>query len=228
MFSEDFLSAYCPAYFLDLEISKTFRIVIIHYAHGLHERIANCRADKIKAALLQITAEQIGECRFCGNRLSVLAPQGFPIHKMPNVGVKASEFFLHRQKCSRIWDGRTNLQAIANDSVVREQLSNLRFVEFRNALRIEISKRPPVILALAQNRLPIQSGLRTFKNQKLKQTTIVMPRHTPLAIVIANGQISLRPVATMECVCGGGTTKKWLSFSLVAFGGQSPYCWLRI
>ena len=51
---------------------------------------------------------------------------------------------------------------------------------------IKIVEHFAIALALAKNRIPAQSGLRAFQNQKFEQHPVVVYRHTPFGVVIRN------------------------------------------
>ena len=86
-----------------------------------------------------------------------------------------------------------DLQPIAYDSFIRQQPRDIALAELRNALRLEALERFPIILALAQNRVPAQPGLRSLERDKLEPPPIVMHRHAPLFIVVSNCRIVTRP-----------------------------------
>jgi len=60
------------------------------------------------------------------------------------------------------------LQAISDNSRISEQSLDLSLIVRGNLSSIEIVERLPIILAFPQNRLPTQTSLRAFENQKLK------------------------------------------------------------
>src|SRR5204862_4229622 len=62
-----------------------------------------------------------------------------------------------------------------------------------NLPSIKIIQRLPIILAFPQNRLPTQTSLRAFENQKFKQPAIVVDGRAPFTIMIRNRQLGLRP-----------------------------------
>lgn len=172
--------------------------MIVRHPDRLHKRIANRRSDKIEAALLQIAAQPVRFPRPCWNRRVSPTLQGLSIHKPPDIRIETAKFPLDFEKGARILNGRSNLQTIADDSFVGQQSRDLSVAVFRNFLRIELIKRTTILLSLSQDYLPAKPGLRTFKNQELKQLAIVVNRNAPLEIVIPNGQFAFRPSATMQ------------------------------
>ena len=52
-----------------------------------------------------------------------------------------------------------------------------------------------VVLALLQDRVPAQAGLRAFEHKKFEQNAVVVLGHAPLFIVIADGERVAGPAA---------------------------------
>lgn len=170
--------------------------MIIDHPDGLHESIANCRADEIKTAVLQIAAQGVGFSGGGRNWRAAVSPQRFSFHKFPNVRVETAEFFLHGQKRARVLNGGSDFQTIANDSFVVQQFRDFAPVVVCNFRGIEVVESSPVVLTLPQDGFPIEARLRTLEDQQLEQLSIIMDRHTPFTIMVRDGQIGPRPAAT--------------------------------
>src|SRR6267143_3262628 len=181
-------------------VAETRNQVIVDHARGLHEGVANGRADEAETALLQIFAEDVGFGGLCRE-----AFVGFPgvlfgltADEAPNVSVKRAEFFLNFQEGAGVADGGVNFKAVANDSSVAEQFADLLFVVARDFLRIESIKYFAIPRAFLQDCVPTQSRLRAFQYQELKPRALVMHGHTPFLVVIRNVQLTFRPVTTHQ------------------------------
>ena len=57
------------------------------------------------------------------------------------------------------------------------------------------------MFALVENRFPAQSGLSSFQNKKLKERAVIVNRHAPFFIMIADAELAPRPRAT-DHACG--------------------------
>jgi len=84
--------------------------------------------------------------------------------KTPKVSVKASEFFLNREKSFRILDGRSNLEPVSHDPGVGKKAFHIARTVACDFLRAESIKRLSIVLSLAKNRSPAQACLRAFEN----------------------------------------------------------------
>src|SRR5215472_531405 len=106
----------------NLSVAEAAYQVVIDHTGGLHQRIANRRADKPEPAFLQILAQGIRLRRLRGHLL-MRFPGILPrptVHESPNISIKRSEFSLHIQKRLCIRDGCTYFQFIADDAWVAQ------------------------------------------------------------------------------------------------------------
>src|SRR6478736_4847895 len=53
-----------------------------------------------------------------------------------------------------------------------------------------------IVHALIENRVPTQSSLRSFEDEEFEECAVVVQRHTPLLIVVADRQLVIRPSTT--------------------------------
>src|SRR5688572_4752896 len=162
--------------------------VIVHQPRRLHEGVADSRADKTEAALLEILAHRIGFRR--GRRhLLHRAPTitlRFSSDKTPDVAVEAAELALHRQKSLRVGDGRRDLEAVAHDAGIFHQRGALLCPEARDLTGIETGKGAAVAFPLLQYSVPGQAGLRPFEDQELEPDAVIVYRASPFAVVIGH------------------------------------------
>src|SRR5208282_4843628 len=102
----------------DFGVAETLSGVVVHHPNGLHERIANSRADKFKSAPVQILAHRVRfprARRQLPTRLSRILPRR-SANKLPDVTIEAAEFLLHFEKILRIPYRRSNFQPISHDA----------------------------------------------------------------------------------------------------------------
>jgi hypothetical protein len=93
--------------------------------------------------------------------------------------------------------GGVDLRAVAHDACVAEELAFLCRAVARDFRRVEIVECAAVVLALRENRVPRQAGLRAFENQELEQRPVVAHRDAPLAVMVGGRERVARPAATL-------------------------------
>src|SRR5262249_49169513 len=109
------------------------------------------------------------------------------------LGIKAAELVLHRKERFRIGNRGIDLQAIADDALVLEQPGDFALAVFCDFARVKTVIGGAIVLALAENRVPAEAGLRALENQKLEQPTVIVKRDTPLAIVVGDLKVIVGP-----------------------------------
>src|SRR5271166_5778674 len=118
------LFGYSVLRFRDLRASKTGWCVIIHQPYCLHECVTDGGAYEFEPAALKIFAHCIGFGRPGWQllRISPLVFLRFASHELPDVGVETPELFLDSQESLGILNRRRDLQTIADDAGIVEQL----------------------------------------------------------------------------------------------------------
>ena len=74
--------------------------MIVDHSNGLHERIADRRADESEPPAFQVSTQGIGDRRVTGNvleRFPAIADRS-PFDELPNIRIKAADFFLKEKK----------------------------------------------------------------------------------------------------------------------------------
>src|SRR5690606_32062217 len=104
--------------------------------------------------------------------------------EVPDVAIERAELALHVEEGACVVDGGVDLQPVADDALVGEQLTLSARVVPRDLLRVEVIERLPVRRPFAQNRDPAETRLRTLENQHLEQAPVVVQRHAPLGVVV--------------------------------------------
>src|SRR5882762_8934618 len=112
---------------LHLAVTEAADEVVVHHAHGLHERITDGRPDEAEVALRQGVAHRVG---FTGARREVTqgaAPIlfGSPAHKTPEKHAERRVPNLEVEERARVRDRRMHLLAVAHDAGVLEELRDL-------------------------------------------------------------------------------------------------------
>src|SRR5579864_809612 len=132
------------------------------------------------------------------------------MHELPDVAVEAAEFLLHAKECLGIRDGRSNLELVADDAGIAQELADSAPVVARHPLGIESLEGPAIVIALVENRAPTQTGLRAFENQKLEERPVVVRRHAPFFIVITDHEVAGRPTAANRRLLAGLEHRHWM------------------
>src|SRR5204862_2824598 len=100
-------------------------------------------------------------------------------------------------------DRRRNLQSVAHDPGVAEQPFHIARAVTRDLLRTKTVERFAIVLPFLENRRPAEPGLRALEDEKFKQLSIVVNRHAPFLIMIADVWFSSRPGTTRYEEDGG-------------------------
>src|SRR5712664_1771745 len=108
---------------LDLAPAEAADEVVVHHARGLHEGVADRRADEGEAARLELPAQRL---RHVGHRrhLPRLPPAILdrpPADLAPHPGVERALGALHGEERARIEHGGRDLGAVAHDALVAPQ-----------------------------------------------------------------------------------------------------------
>src|SRR5579859_2036130 len=160
--------------------------MVVDHSRGLHQRVANRGADEAEAALRQVFAQCVGLFRARRNLALPGVLFRFAIDKAPDVRVEAAKFLLRLQERTGVADGGSDLQAIADDAGVSEQLPHFLCPVAGHFFGIESVEYFLIALPFAQHGVPAQSRLRAFQSQHLKPSVVVVQRHAPLFVVIGN------------------------------------------
>ena len=108
----------------DLGVAKAADDVVVDQSRGLHQGVADRRADEREPSSLQILAQHV---RLTQARTGISEWDrhefwiGRPPGELPDVDVEAAKFFLNCQERLCILDSRGNLEAVADDPGVGEQ-----------------------------------------------------------------------------------------------------------
>jgi hypothetical protein len=162
--------------------------VIVYHAGGLHMSVADRRADKLEAALLQIFAQCI---RLRAGRWVVFEPSQLihdwlSVNEAPDVFVEATKLSLNLQKTLRVVDSSDDFLFVANDARIVEQGCQFPLAVSGNPLRVKLPKGFSIGFPLAQNRVPAQSSLGSLQSYEFEHRAIVVYGHTPLFVVVFN------------------------------------------
>src|SRR5262249_18339104 len=113
--------------------------MIVHHAHGLHVCVADGRADELEATAAQVLAPGIGLAGGRGDLLHVTKAvlDRRTADKVPHVGGKRTELFLHGEEAARVLDRARDLGAVPDDANIREEPGPVALSEARDAHGVE-------------------------------------------------------------------------------------------
>ena len=153
-----------------LTVSKAIGRMIVDHANGLHEGITNRRADEFEAPAFQVSTHGIGDRRMRGHvsgRFPAIADRP-SFDESPDILVKAAGFLLNEKKGLRVCNGRLNFKPVPDDPGVVQQVPHFSFVVSGDDPRVKIIKSRSERVSFLQNRVPTQSGLRPFEDEKFE------------------------------------------------------------
>ena len=181
-----------------LGVAEAMDEVVVDHADGLHEGVADRRADEFEAALFEVLAHGVRFGARGGDvfeRFPVVADRR-SINKLPEIGIERSEFLLDFKHGAGVGHGGLNFEPVADDAGILEQRVDFTFVVTGDFSRIEVVERLAIILPFVQDRLPAQARLGDVEHQKFEQLTIVVHGRTPFGVVVLDHQLVVtRPIA---------------------------------
>jgi hypothetical protein len=157
--------------------------VVVHEAHGLHEREHRGGPDEAPAAPLEVLRERDRRGRGGG-------ALGRP--EVPGRGFEAPDVRRERplgvdqlDGAGRVADDRLDLSPVPHDPRVAEEALDVALVERRDRLDVEPRERGAEVLPLGQDRAPAQTGLEALQAELLEQPAVVVDGKPPLGVVVA-------------------------------------------
>jgi hypothetical protein len=161
--------------------------MVVDHSGGLHDGIADGGPHKAKASALEVLTHGVGLFGESGD--FGFGPPGvldsLPTREPPDIAVKTAIFRLDRKKRAGIADSSFNLEPVANNAWIGEQLINFARIIRSNFAWIKGIERLTVVGTLSQYGQPAQAGLSSFQHEKFEEPAIIMQRHTPLAIMVS-------------------------------------------
>ena len=134
-------------------VRRAAREVVVHEAHGLHERVRRGRADEGPTPLAQILRERdggrAGRIRRQMSARESLRALSLGRLERPDVGGERSELAHQLASALRIVDGRLDLAAVSDDPLVPHEPVHPPPVEARDLLEVEVGEGPTEVLATA-------------------------------------------------------------------------------
>ncbi len=181
--------------------------VVHDHPRGLHQGVANGRADESEAGFFQAFAHRQGfgrDGRHFGAVLEMV-DDGFVTDERP----EERHRIFQGQPGLGVAPGGLELETVADDAGVEHQVFDFGVAHLRHALHIKAVQHFPVVLTFAQNGDPGQPGLEPFEQKQLEQTLRIAQRRAPLLVVISHVQrIFGTPKAAWHKAPGGVRTNE--------------------
>lgn len=171
---------------LNLGMARAGRQVVVDHAGGLHEGVADGRADELEAGPAQRLAHRIRLRRFgrhFGQRRALVLDRR-AIDKAPEEFAERLPVGGQRQVGTGVLDGGGDLGAVADDAGIGEQRGDFLVAIAGDQRRFETVEGAPVVFPLLEYRRPRQAGLRAFEDQQFEEGTVVMERDAPFLVVV--------------------------------------------
>ena len=168
----------------------------IDNADGLQIRIDGDGTDEAHASLLQILRQGIGKRRSGETGLAEDAMVG----KGLKIFGKGTELCFNGEEHAGIADAGLNLEAMADESRVRQQFIYLDFIVVRNLVNVKTVVSFTKRLALHQHALPTESCLETFEQEHLEKIVFVEVQPSPFVVMISHvdGIVEVQPMAAAD------------------------------
>ena len=64
-----------------------------------------------------------------------------------------------------------------------------------------------VVVALSENRFPVEARLRTFENTEFEQIPVVVNRHAPFVVMVGNQELRAGPSTTFYLFLAGPNSR---------------------
>jgi len=127
--------------------------MVVDHPHGLHERVADRRADEAEAAALQILAQCVRLAGGGGHPTKYAPPilLLFAADEPPHVRVEGPELALNPQERSSVGHRTFNLQTIPHETGILEKTLDSCGREPRHRLGIEVCEAASVTGPLLQD-----------------------------------------------------------------------------
>ncbi len=142
--------------------------VVHDHARGLHQRVANGRADERESGFFQRFAhrQRLGGDRRNFAAILEVIDDWLVAYKRP----EQRHRILQRQPRLGITPRGVELETIADDPRIEHQFVDFGVAHLRDTLHIEAEQHLAIPLALAQHSDPRQPGLEPFEQKQLEQT----------------------------------------------------------
>jgi len=155
--------------------------VVVHEAGALHERVAGGGAHEPESAAFEVGAHRPRHIGLSGESVALAEAidDGGAAHQSPQIGVERSELLGRHEDGVRVVDGRRHLQPVAHYAGVAEQPRDVGVRVSGDALDVEVVEGAAVVLALVEDRVPGEAGLRALQRQQLEQRAVVVAGNAP-------------------------------------------------
>jgi hypothetical protein len=122
----------------------------------------------------------------------------FSMDKLPDKSVERTELILNLRKLTSVVYSRRNLRSIPNHIRVTNKALHVFVGVLGYFSWVEIIEGFPQGFSPPEYKLPSQTRLKTFQNEKLKQRSVIMDGNAPLLIMVLDIKGIVRIPASYE------------------------------
>jgi hypothetical protein len=161
--------------------------MVVHHANGLHMGIADGGTDETEATAEQVFAHEARTFGLGGYFITCFpgVDQGLAADELPKISIEAAELLLDFQERLSILDGSADLEPVANNPRISQQLRNLLFIVLGDFNGIKVVKSQAVVLPFAQDGGPAETSLCTLQDEKFEQEAIIVDGNAPFLIMVS-------------------------------------------
>ena len=153
----------------------------IDNAHRLEIGINNCGAHKGHPTALQVFGHRIGQGR--AGRAGLV--NHLAVCPVPEVAGKTAPFPLNFPEYLCVVHRGLDFPAVADDARVLCQGSQLVLLVSAYRVQVKAVKGLPESVPFIEHTGPGQAGLKALQDEHFKEFLVVMDRHAPLLVVVA-------------------------------------------
>ena len=152
----------------ELSVAVAVLRVVHDHARGLHQRVANRRADEGEAGLFQAFAHLHGNWRDRRHLGAIL--EMIDHRRAANEGPEKLHRVFQRQPGLGVAPGGVEFKTIADDARIEHQFIDFRVAHLRYALYVEAEHHLAITLTFTQHGDPGKAGLEPFEQKQLEQS----------------------------------------------------------
>jgi hypothetical protein len=188
-------------------VAEAIDDVIVDQSGGLHEGVADRRADEREASVPERLTERV---RLRRERRDLLEASPRVLSRLaadeaPDESIEAAQLGPEGEVGARVPDDAFHFEPVANDARIGEELPDPGRPVVGDLPGMEAVEGAAVRRPLPEDRDPGEAGLSALQAQELEEPSIVVQGDAPLAIVIrAVERVGAGPAAAGAVVGAGG------------------------
>lgn len=173
--------------------------MVVDHAAGLHEGVADGAADELEAEFGEELAHAVGEwgARWDGADVGDVVLDGCVIDDGPEGVGEGGATIEKGEVRACVGDGGVDLQAIADDAGIGEELFDFGRGVAGHADWIEVVEGLAIGLALLEDGVPGETGLGAFEVEEFEEGAVIAERDAPFGVVVGDLDVVADPGAAV-------------------------------